>query len=105
MVQVLSVVNRNGLLNRRESYMGSIPIWISNFEGMSMHRFEPKYPDIVVKLTGEDGNIFNLIGITLSRMKEAGVSDDELHAFKQEILNTDSYSKAIWVIMTWVTVT
>lgn len=69
-----------------------------------MHRFEPKYPDVEVKLVGEDGNIFNLVGITLDAMKKAGVSDEEIHQFKNEILATDSYSGAIWVIMCWVTV-
>lgn len=32
----------------------------------------PKHPEITVKLTGEDGNAFNILGICLRAMRRVG---------------------------------
>lgn len=44
----------------------------------------PKYPDITVQLTGKDGNAFNILGICLQAMRQAGLSQEERDAFRAE---------------------
>ena len=41
----------------------------------------PKYPEITVKLTSENGNAFNILGICLRAMRQAGLSQEERDAF------------------------
>lgn len=65
---------------------------------------EVKYPEITVQLTGQDGNIFNLIGICTLAMQRAKVSRAEQDAFVEEVTHTRSYMEALAVIMRWVDV-
>ena len=44
----------------------------------------PKYPDITVRLTGKNGNAFNILGICLRAMRRAGFSQEERDAFYAE---------------------
>jgi hypothetical protein len=44
----------------------------------------PKYPEITVRLTSEDGNAFNILGICLRAMRQAGLSQEERDAFRAE---------------------
>lgn len=38
---------------------------------------DPKYPDITVQLTGENGNAFYILGKCLSAMRRANISKKE----------------------------
>jgi len=51
----------------------------------------------VVKLIGENGNIFNLVGIATKALKTAGLKDkaDEL---TKRIFNSRSYDEALVII-------
>ena len=55
------------------------------------------------KLIGEDGNIFNLMGIASRTLQRAGLSDkaDEM---KDRIINSNSYSEALSIICEYVKV-
>lgn len=44
----------------------------------------PKYPDITVTLTGEDGNAFAILGRCREAAREAGLSEDEIAGFMAE---------------------
>lgn len=63
----------------------------------------PKYPEITVKLSGEDGNAFSMIGRTSLRMRAGGVSKEEIEAFTEEATSGD-YDNAIQTIMKTVNV-
>lgn len=63
-----------------------------------------KYPEITVELIGQNGNIFNLIGICTQAMQRAKVSRAERDAFVEEVTHTGSYMEALAVIMRWVNV-
>lgn len=63
-----------------------------------------KHPEITVKLTGEDSNVFALIGSTTQAMRRAGVSPDEIDAFRDEALASDSYDQVLQTIMRTVNV-
>lgn len=43
-----------------------------------------KYPNIKVRLVGEDGNAFSILGRTIRAMRMGGVSQDEIDAFRAE---------------------
>ena len=49
----------------------------------------PKYPDITVELVGQNGNAFNILGICLRAMRQAGLSKEERDAFQKEATSGD----------------
>lgn len=62
---------------------------------------EPKYPDVHVQLSGEDGNAFAIIGRTRRAMRRAGVVDAEIDAYSQEA-TSGNYDKVLQTTMAWV---
>ena len=60
----------------------------------------PKYPDITVRLTGEDGNAFNILGICLRAMRRAGLSQEERDAFRAEA-TSGNYDLLLATCMEW----
>lgn len=58
---------------------------------------------ITVKLTGKDGNIFNLVGITFREMKKNN-QNDEAEKMKKEVFSSGSYEEALSIIMKYVNV-
>jgi hypothetical protein len=61
----------------------------------------PKYPDVRVKITGQDGNVFNLIGLCSRAARKAGVPGDEVEAFQAEVMQAGSYNAALRVMAAW----
>lgn len=62
-----------------------------------------KYPNVTVKLTGADGNVFNLLGITSRALRNAQVTPEIINTFLEEAKSGD-YDHAIQTIMKWVNV-
>lgn len=67
-----------------------------------MEGIKPK-TDIEVQLTGEDGNIFNLVGIATKALKRGGYRElaDEL---SKRLWEMESYDEALRLIMEYVEV-
>lgn len=63
----------------------------------------PKYPNIKVQLTGEDGNAFSVIGRTARALRRAGVPDAEVDEFRDEAMAGD-YDNVLQTAMKWVDV-
>jgi len=63
---------------------------------------EPKYPEIVVQLTGTDGNVFAVMGVVGKALRRAGHAD-KLESFYGEATSGD-YQHALQTCMAWVTV-
>lgn len=61
----------------------------------------PKYPDVTVQLSGEDGNAFSLIGRTTRAMRQAMVPQEEIEAFRKQAMSGD-YDNVLQTIMEWV---
>ena len=61
-----------------------------------------KHPNIVVKLVGEDGNAFAILGRIEKAMRRAGVSQEERKAFQAEATAGD-YDDLLATCMKWVT--
>jgi hypothetical protein len=60
-----------------------------------------KYPDVHVRLSGEDGNAFSIIGRTRAAMRRAGVSQAEIDAYSNEAAS-GNYDHVIQTTMAWV---
>ena len=60
----------------------------------------PKYPEITVKLVGENGNAFNILGICLRAMRRAGLSQEERDAFQKEA-TSGNYDHLLATCMEW----
>lgn len=63
---------------------------------------QPKYPDIVVQLSGEDGNAFFIMGRVRKALKRANVSAEEIEQYIQQSTSGD-YDNLLRVAMEWVT--
>lgn len=63
----------------------------------------PKYPNIEVQLTGQDGNAFFIIARVNKALKEAGVSKEEIDDFMEDAMSGD-YDHVLQTVMKWVNV-
>ena len=63
----------------------------------------PKYPDVQVQLSGEDGNAFFIIGRVGKAMRQAGVANDDIDAFRKQAMSGD-YDNVLATCMKWVVV-
>ena len=63
---------------------------------------EPKYPHVCVQLTGEDGNVFAIIGRVRRALRDAGEPEDVLDVFSSEVMDSESYDAALQTVMRWV---
>lgn len=64
---------------------------------------EPKYPDVEVQLTGEDGNVFGIIARIRKALRRAGVDAEEISQFTDEMTSGD-YGDALSTASRWVTI-
>ena len=62
-----------------------------------------KYLDITVKLIGQDGNAFNILGICRRAMKRANLSESEIEAFTTEATSGD-YNHLLATCCEWFNV-
>ena len=62
-----------------------------------------KHPEIKVKLVGEDGNAFAIIGRVRQALRRAKVSHEEIEEFTQEATSGD-YDHVLQTAMKWVDV-
>ena len=61
----------------------------------------PRYPKIKVKLTGINGNAWNLLGVMSKAMKKGKVTKEEVNLFTTEAMSGD-YDHLLQVCMEWV---
>jgi hypothetical protein len=62
-----------------------------------------KYPDIEVKLIGEDGNAFAIMGRVQRALKQNGVPKEEINEYLNESKSGD-YDNLIVTATRWVSV-
>jgi hypothetical protein len=63
----------------------------------------PKYPDVKVRLAGEDGNAFAIIGRVSRALDRAGIEPSEVKQYQDEATSGD-YDNVIQTSMRWVEV-
>lgn len=54
-----------------------------------------------VKLVGQDGNIYNILGIASRALKEAGYAN-EAKEMQAEVFASDSYQEALSIVLQYV---
>lgn len=59
---------------------------------------------ITVQLTGENGNIFNIVGAVVSAMREENIPEETITKLKMEVITSESYDDALRIVMTYVDV-
>ena len=62
---------------------------------------QPRYPEVQVQLSGEDGNAFAILGRTSAALRAAGVSQEEIDAYFAEATSGD-YNHLLHTTMAWV---
>jgi len=60
----------------------------------------PKHPDIIVALTGHDGNAFAILGRCRAAARDAGLSEEEIAGFMDEAMAGD-YGHLLQTAMRW----
>jgi len=68
-----------------------------------MVKDEVKFPNVTVKLTGENGNAFMVMGLTMKAMRKAGCIKEETDAYQAECMSGD-YDHLLRVTMQTVNV-
>lgn len=63
-----------------------------------------KFPNVKVKLVGEDGNIFSIIGRVSRALRHGGATEEQVKEYQNAIMLSDSYDKALQTTMSWVDV-
>ena len=63
----------------------------------------PKYPQVNVKMVGEDGNAFSIIGRVLTAMRKGGVTVAEVKKCQDEMMEGD-FDHLLQTVMKWVNV-
>ena len=63
----------------------------------------PKYPQIEVQLSGEDGNAYSIMGHVSGALRRAGVPKEERDAYLAES-TAGGYDNLLCVAMAWVAV-
>lgn len=58
----------------------------------------PTHPHVTVQLTGEDGNVFAIIGRVTREMKKHGLRE-EADAFAREAMSQSSYDDVLALCM------
>lgn len=58
----------------------------------------PKYPNIHVQLTGEDGNAFSIIARVQAAMRRPGIPKDEIDRFRDEAMS-GNYNHVLQTVM------
>ena len=61
---------------------------------------EPKYPDVQVQLSGEDGNGFFIIGRARRAARRAGIPAEEIDAYTKEAESGD-YDNLLQTTIRW----
>ena len=63
----------------------------------------PKYPQVKVQLTGEDGNAFFIMGRVTKAMRRAGLTPEQIKGYQNEAMSGD-YDHLLQVTMQYVEV-
>lgn len=61
---------------------------------------EVRYPDVEVRIVGEDGNAFAIIGRCVQAARRGGVPPEEIHKFCAEAMSGD-YNEVLQTCMRW----
>jgi hypothetical protein len=85
------------------SKMSVVDVMLFTLDTPQQERYQmPKY-DVKVRLSGNDGNAFAVMGEVKSALKKAGASKEELDQYLADSMSGD-YDNLLRVAMDWVVV-
>lgn len=94
---------------RLQSYTAFAGTWLSDYVDNKLGGFEPEQnkaekvkPDC--ELIGQDGNIFNLMGIASHTLKQNGMADEAKEMYSR-VTSSGSYCEALNIIGDYVNIT
>lgn len=61
------------------------------------------YPNITVKLAGDDGNAFYILGKVMKALRNAGIDKQEVDLFYKDA-TSGNYDHLLQTVMRWVTI-
>jgi hypothetical protein len=64
----------------------------------------PKFPDITVELSGENGNAYVILGRVRRALRQADIPAADIESFSTEAMSGD-YDHVLRTCMAWVNVT
>lgn len=64
---------------------------------------EPRYPDVIVALSGTNGNGMSIMLKVAGAMRRRGISDAQVELFQRKCMESD-YNALLRTCMAWVTV-
>lgn len=64
---------------------------------------EPKFPNVTVELTGQDGNAFFIIGRASGALRKGGATPEQVTEFTREAMSGD-YDHVLQTVMAWARV-
>jgi hypothetical protein len=79
------------------------PTWKPTKSKTGKQMSNAKYPEVKVKLIGQDGNAFAIMGAVQKALKQHGVSKEEIDAYLKDSMSGD-YNHLLQTAMAWVTV-
>lgn len=72
-------------------------------EGEEPKATGPRFPDVSVRLVGEEGNAFAILGEVEKALRRAGVSSEEVRSFRDDATSS-GYDHLLRTVMAWVEV-
>lgn len=84
--------------DRRTLYVDPSGSDYGRYIGMAVNHI--KYPDIKVRLTGQDGNVFNLLGLCVQAARKGKIPQTEIDSFFDEATASD-YDNALQTCQRW----
>jgi hypothetical protein len=84
-------------------WIGGMPIPVPRGHPEYRAPKTPRYPQIGVQLTGEDGNAYAIVGAVVEALKAAGLDRDTISQFRDEAMLSD-YDDLRETCAQWVTV-
>ena len=64
----------------------------------------PRFAQVQVQLSGEDGNVFAIMGRVIRAIRKDGATQSDIDEFVAEVTQAGSYDEALSIVMQWVNV-
>lgn len=66
-------------------------------------KMTPRYPNVVVKLSGRPRNVWLYLKLIVSAMRQAGLGDEVVYAFTRDVTQRP-FTELGETLMSWVTI-
>lgn len=116
----MSTCGPHAVDNYNQTWCGGTPVPASHLTSASSDRSEPLYPghedadpgrplypEVTVRLSGQDGNVGSIMARVRDAMRQAGVPDyaTVVSTMWAEVFEAESYDESLRIVMRYVEVT